>query len=308
MWSTPPLRADGGEPLNLNRERLLVAAFVVWLQSHVKVKSKIKGRSIPKPDTLMGHVYAVRWVHVLNGRTFHQFWLAKHILQALSARYCSLYGSVAPTRKEPLSRPMPKRLLAVPSGLSIGRRRTLDWGNWFGINLAAAMAVASSGGFRKGELALQDGASQTLTRMSRASLFWIVSGTVIRAPTGGQLLALRPGDKAGLLVGPCKNGPWGAFFAAHPLCFAYDPDDADSTAVRLQTPVLRCPVIAFALRRCSHPRVCSSRCGIGTSVVAPTRCSLLSLERRAQRRTLSTPSGWAWPAHSWRQRLRRQQF
>ena len=248
VWSTPPLRADGGEPLCLNRERFLVAAFVVWLQSHDKAKPKIKGRSLPEPDTLMGHVYAARRVHVLNGRTFHQFWLAKHVLRTLSARYCSLYGSVATTRKEPLSRPMLKRLLAVPSGLSIGRRRTLDWGSWFGVNLAAAMAVANSGGFRKGELALQDGASHALTRMSRASLFWIISGTIVRAPTTAQLLALRPGDKAGLLAGPYKNGPWGAFFATHPLYFAYDPDDADNTAVRLQTLVLRCPVPSDRLR------------------------------------------------------------
>jgi hypothetical protein len=248
VWSTPPLRADSGELFNLNRERFLVAAFVVWLQSHDKVKSKIKGRSLPKPDTLMGHVYAVRRVHVLNGRAFHQFWLAKHVLRTLSARYCSLYGSVAPSRKEPLSRPMLKRLLAVPNGLSIGRRRTLDWTSWFGINLAAAMAVASSGGFRKGELALQDGASHALTRMSRASLFWIIRGAIVRAPTEAQLLALRPGDKAGLLAGPCKNDPWGAFFAAHPLYFAYDPEDADNTAVRLRTLVLRCPVPADRLR------------------------------------------------------------
>ena len=248
VWSTPPLRADSGELFNLNRERFLVAAFVVWLQSHDKIKSKIKGRSLPKPDTLMGHAYAVRRVHVLNGRAFHQFWLAKHVLRTFSARYCSLYGSVAPTRKEPLSRPMLKRLLAVPSGLNIGRRRTLVWDSWFGVNLAAAMAVASSGGFRKGELALQDGVDHTLTRMSRASLFWIIRGTIVRAPSAAQLRALQPGDKAGLLAGPCKNDPWGAFFAAHPLYFAYDPEDADNTAARLRTLILRCPVPAGRLR------------------------------------------------------------
>ena len=103
VWSTPPLRADSGSQFNMERERFLVAAFVVWLQSHEKVRSKIKGRSLPKPDTLMGHAYAVRRVHVLNGRNFHQFRLAKHVLRTFSARYCSLYGSVAPARKEPLS-------------------------------------------------------------------------------------------------------------------------------------------------------------------------------------------------------------
>ena len=84
MWSTPPLRADSGEHFNLNWERFLVAVFMVWLQCHAKVKSKIKGRSLPKPETLMGHAYAVQRVDVLNGRAFHQFWLAKHVLRTFS--------------------------------------------------------------------------------------------------------------------------------------------------------------------------------------------------------------------------------
>jgi len=110
------------------------------------------------------------------------------------------------------------------------------------------MAVASSGVFRKGKLALQDGASHALAQMSRASLFWIFRGTILRAPTATQLLALQPGDKAGLQAGPCKNGPWGAFFAAHPLYFAYDPEDADNTAARLRTLILLCPVPTERLR------------------------------------------------------------
>ena len=122
VWSTPPLRADSGEHFNLNRERFLVAAFMVWLQSHAKVKSKIKGRSLPKSGALMGHAYAARRVYTLIGRAFHQFWLAKHVLRTFSERHCSLYGSVAPTRKKLLYRPMLKRLLAVPNGLNIGRR------------------------------------------------------------------------------------------------------------------------------------------------------------------------------------------
>jgi hypothetical protein len=44
------------------------------------------------------------------------------------------------------------------------------------------------------------------------------------------------------LVGPCKNDPWGEFFAPHPLYFGFDPADPDNTALRLRTLVLACPV------------------------------------------------------------------
>ena len=110
----------------------------------------------------MGHVYAVRRTHVLNGHTFHQFNLVNSVLHTLSDRYCSIYGNTAAERKEPLSRQMLKTLLATASGLKLGRGRTLNWDSWFGINLAAAMAVSSSGGFRKGEIALE-GARHTPT-------------------------------------------------------------------------------------------------------------------------------------------------
>jgi hypothetical protein len=78
--------------------------------------------------------------------------------------------------------------------------------------------------------------------MSRASLFWIIQGCIVRCPTEAQLAGLEKGDKAGLLVGPCKNDPWGEFFAPHPLYFGFDPADPDSTALRLRTLVLACPV------------------------------------------------------------------
>ena len=242
QWGTKALRDDCTDSASRRRESFLVSAFVIWLQASGKVRSRAKNRTLPKPKTLMGHVYAVRRVHILNGHTFHQFNLAHSVLRTLNDRYCSIYGNTAAERKEPLSRQMLRTLLATPSGLRLGRGRTLDWDSWFGINLAAAMAVSSSGGFRKGEIALEAGAAHTNLRMSRASLFWIIQGRIIRCPTEETLTRLEKGDKAGLLVGPCKNDPWGEFFAPHPLYFGFDPADPDNTALRLRTMVMACPV------------------------------------------------------------------
>jgi hypothetical protein len=242
QWGTKALRDDCTDAASRRRESFLVSAFVIWLQASGKVKARAKNRYLPKPKTLMGHVYAVRRTHVLNGHTFHQFNLVNSVLHTLSDRYCSIYGNTAAERKEPLSRQMLKTLLATASGLKLSRGRTLNWDSWFGINLAASMAVSSSGGFRKGEIALEAGAAHTNLRMSRASLFWIIQGCIIRCPTEAQLAGLEKGDKAGLLVGPCKNDPWGEFFAPHPLYFGFDSADPDNTALRLRTLVLACPV------------------------------------------------------------------
>jgi hypothetical protein len=242
QWGTKALRDDCTDAASRRRESFLVSSFVIWLQASGKVKARAKNRTLPKPKTLMGHVYAVRRTHVLNGHTFHQFNLVNSVLHTLSDRYCSIYGNTAAERKEPLSRQMLKTLLATASGLKLGRGRTLNWDSWFGVNLAAAMTVASSGGFRKGEIALEAGAAHTNLRMSRASLFWIIRGCIIRCPTEAQLAGLEKGDKAGLLVGPCKNDPWGEFFAPHPLYFGFDSADPDNTALRLRTLVLACPV------------------------------------------------------------------
>jgi len=84
--------------------------------------------------------------------------------------------------------------------------------------------------------------------MSRASLLWVIRGTAVRAPTASLLSTPQPGGKVELLAGPCKSGPWGAFFAAQPLYFAYDPEDADNTAARIRTPILRCPLPTERLR------------------------------------------------------------
>ena len=158
----------------------------------------------------MGHVYAVRRVHILNGHTFHQFNLVHSVLRTLNDRYCSIYGNTAAERKEPLSRQMLKTLLATPSGLKLSRGRTLNWDSWFGINLAAAMAVSSSGGFRKGEIALEAGAahpaeerqlaalSQQLLQLSPAEL-GLAPRADIGAPhpeAGGPSAAAGTGDTA----------------------------------------------------------------------------------------------------------------
>ena len=238
MWGTPALRTETRD--HRERETFLAAAFVVWLSGVVPARG---GRGLPKPKSLLAHLHAVGRVHRLHGLVFDHGQLASTVVKTLNTRYCEVYGTLTPGRKEPLTRRMLRTMLEPRhQGLSLGGGRVLDWGSWFGTNLAAAMAVSSSGGFRKGELALAAGAAHSRLRMSRASLFWIIGGELLRCPSPLQLAGLQAGDKAGLLAGPCKNDPWGVHFGAHPLYFAFVPGDPDNTAARLRTLVLECPV------------------------------------------------------------------
>ena len=110
------------------------------------------------------------------------------------------------------------------------------------MNLAAAIALASGGGFRIAELALAAGELFGATRMSRASLFFIIGGVIHRAPTAAKLLSMVPGDQTGVLVGAAKNDPWAEHFGPRPLFFTLNLRDPNCPAAKLRQLELLCPV------------------------------------------------------------------
>lgn len=78
--------------------------------------------------------------------------------------------------------------------------------------------------------------------MSRASLFWVIRGAVVRHPSAAQLQGLVRGDQAGLLACPAKNDPWGLEFMPHPLFFNFVPGVKDNTAAALRDLATLCPI------------------------------------------------------------------
>jgi len=130
----------------------------------------------------------------------------------------------------------------VPNGTPLGQSAQLQWDSWFGINLRGMICVEASGGFRKAELSLPANAEFDAMCMSRASLFWVIDGAILRCPSDAQLRALKAGDQAGLLACPAKNDPWGLEFVPHPLFFNFVPGVMDNTAGALRDLVLKCPV------------------------------------------------------------------
>ena len=239
---TAPVRDD--DPSHFARETFLVAAFIIWLTS--RLKSTIPGRLLCKAATYLGLCYAVKRNHVRLGKRFECLSMAKAVVKTLNTEYARREGPecLIPARKEPLSRAMLRLLLAAPGALNLHNRTVprLVWSSWFGLNLAAMLCVAASGGFRKAELCLDQNTEFDAMHMSRASLFWVINGVVVRCPTVAQLQNLQVGDKAGLLACPAKNDPWGCFFMPHPLFFNFLEGKPDNTAARLRDMVIGCPV------------------------------------------------------------------
>ena len=248
IMGTPALRRD---PVpNLVRETFLVGAFIVWLTTILKPKTK--GRAFCKPESYMAHAYGVKRAHMDLGIQFDVLFLARSVFRTLCDEYGRRHGPecMIPARREPFARHMLKTMLDVPSGLRVGVQGTptLVWSSWFGLNYAAMMCVSASGGFRKAEVSLGAGVSFDAMHLSRAHLFWIINGIIHRAPSRELLMSMRGGDLAGLVACPCKNDPTGSAFMPHPLYFSFRPGDRFCTAWRLREMVINCWVEPEVMR------------------------------------------------------------
>jgi hypothetical protein len=294
---TAAVRND--DPAHAPRETFLVAAFLVWLTR--RLKSTIPGRTFCKASSYMALCYGVKRSLLRHGKRFDCLAMAKVVVKALNTEYCRREGPecLIPARREPFSRGMIRQLLSAPNGLNLHNRTCprLDWASWFGHNLKAAICVSGSGAFRKAEVSLPAGVEFDAMHMSRAGLFFVIDGIVVRCPTDDQLRALKEGDKAGLLACPAKNDPWGCFFMPHPLFFNFHSGQLDNTAASLRDMVLACPVPVDLMR--STP-LFSSGPGAGPAA-RPLRHNALDAALRALLRTFmdeATAARYSW--HSFR--------
>ena len=234
----------------LAREEFLVGAFIIFLTT--KVRPKDPARSFAKPSTYLGYVFAVRREHSLLHLPFASNFVVNKVVDSLKKQYIALHGpeGLMPKRREPFSGDMVDRMLGAPNGLKFDSRSNpvLRWDSWLGINLAAAIAVSRAGGFRLAEIALAPDEHFDASRMSRASLFFILGGTLFRHPSTEQLHAASDGDQAGLLVGVAKNDQFVEHFGPHPLFFTLNTRNPNCPARRLITLELACPVTSSSRR------------------------------------------------------------
>ena len=246
---SPPLRR--ADPEHLLREQLLKNMFILWCRT--KCTSSIPGRITCKPESLLGHLYAVKREHDKLAQPFLTKGQTFQLAKTLGREYLLTHGpeALAPRKREALTPQMVKALIQAVDGLVCNMQacRSLLPGSWLARNVKGALALAGCGGFRLAEIALVDGTAFSSLKMSRASLFFIVDGVPKRSPTRAELLSMVPGrDRIGVLACAAKNDPLVIHFLPFPIIVGFNPLDSNDAGLILRDLALHCPVQAKDLR------------------------------------------------------------
>ena len=205
-----------------------------------------------KPNTLKGHLYVVKRVHAQRRIVFNTKGAFKAIFDYLCREYELIHGPEAliPRRREGFSREHVLKMLHGLAGLRLRSHRVpVVLGNsWIYWTLKAVIALSAGGGFRLAEVSLGAGVAFNAMHMSRASLFFVIKGSIHRAPSTDILQLMEKGDYVGIIVCPCKNDQFGFFFMPYPLVFPFYPEDPQSTGCILRDYAIHCFIPASELR------------------------------------------------------------
>ena len=242
--NTPAFRSDlranaGLNVIGAHRESLLLAGFMIHCASIIP---SYGGKGHCKPQTAWDAVLAVKRIHKRLGAPIGVLPLVRSIFQGVVKKYVQLHGADAlmPKRKEPLSDSIIASMLALPAGIKLGKQ-TLDWTSPFFIVFKAVLCTGFSSGMRKAEMAYAANENFDASRMSRASLSWIIKGKKVASPSMAQLLALNVGDYVGIKPGRAKNDPWALHFGWKPMWMPY-ADTATNAAKAIAAMLIAVPV------------------------------------------------------------------
>ena len=246
---SPPLRRP--DPKHHVRERLLKNMFLLWCRT--KCVSSMRERTTCKPESLLSHLYAVKREHDKHAIPFLTRGMTHQLTLALGREYELVHGpeALAPGKREALTPSMVRALVRAVDGLRFDSHglTVAPSGSWLARNIKGALAISGCGGFRLAEVALVDGAPFTAMKMSRASVFFIIDGTVNRSPNASELLSMKRGrDRVGILACAAKNDPLALHFLPHPIVVSFNPDDPEDPGLILRDQALFCPIVAADLR------------------------------------------------------------
>jgi len=121
--------------------------------------------------------------------------------------------------------------------------------SWLAYNIKGAISLAGNAGFRQSEITTMEHAEFTAMQMSRASLFFVIKGNVIRTPSRAELMSMVEGDKVGVLAACAKNDRWAFNSMPFPVIMGIHPTEPDDPVTNLRDLVLHCPNPANQLRR-----------------------------------------------------------
>jgi len=146
------------------------------------------------------------------------------VLKGLTKAFILEHGAEAllPARREPLGPDLLRRLLRTPKGTVLGTTQ-VDWNSTIFLCLGGMFALGGGTGFRKSEVALPSQTTFDDRRLSRASVLWLIDGTLYNAPSTAQLRSLVPGRDFMLIKPPrSKVDLDGTKFGALPIYLPFD--------------------------------------------------------------------------------------
>ena len=149
--------------------------------------------------------------------------------------------SLMPDRKEPLTTPIVRLMMAAPDGSPGGLRRQENWNEVYFVSWRAFVLTTRHTGARKADLLDVVAAEFSAGSMTRANLKWRTNGVVYAAPSDEMLRALKDGDAAVLIPSCCKNDPFGMHFGDSPIYLPVIVGDDTNAALAMRDLELALP-------------------------------------------------------------------
>ena len=255
LVNTTPWRDDaaansGTDPAGFQRECVLLINFLVSTQQSMGCRPCGSGRTKAKPESAMAYVRAVRRVFKANMIPLISLSAVTRALTAMNRDYLKEFGqgALTPRRAAPFTNELLTAMLASSGVLTVSSQKTVDWSEFEGLNLKAALALARSSGMRKSELVSEHGSHS----LCFGNVSFMIGGVLRSSPSHAQLDLLAPGDYLVVLPPPSKSDQFGIVWGSLPIYIHYQ--NKPGNAVLLVARIFKLRPEAAA----SDPLLCSA--------------------------------------------------
>lgn len=301
---TPPLRVNeqansGLVPALHRREVALSLGYFMTCVAEASLRNL-------KISSMLARLRGVARRHSAVGLRFVSLSLVVQAAKGLVQEHIDTHGAEAlePRSKEPFTTAEIEAMLDLPVGTVVAAGVVVgDNIAWQGVRVFIALYCTA--GFRKEAIAIGSGEAFGPRKLSLAQMTYRLAGTLTRAPSLVQLLAIADGDMSYTTTVPCKNDPENKKFGATPIPSRYDRhrrinfcrEIARYEVMRMQMAgVERWELMARKLAPLvlSPAGISFSKTGLDALFKALIRCVPLMTEERA--RQLSVHSFRVWLA------------
>lgn len=240
--NTPAWRADaeanaGMDRGGAQREALMLAMALVFVYRRMKPRSSRD--PAPKPNSAMAVLRHIRRMHARRGVPMANLKMANMALKGLLRMFVDVHGHewLIPERKEPFTNEDVQALYTYMDGTA-AQSATEEAVVW-----KAVVGVLAKTGFRKAEVAVQNGRKWGRRNLSRASVVWRIGGWDYANPTIEQLRALTEMDFMIIKPPPSKADQFAAVWGASPVYIRFRKVPGNA-AWAVQQMEIRVPVTA----------------------------------------------------------------